>query len=136
LVGVLFLKIKQKEILKFLGNIFQNDIPELLLILKQKRGWRMSAYFIARVKVTDREQYKKYLKAVPAVIEKYNGKAIARSEKCISLEGPEETRRNIIIEFPSVEKAREFYNSQEYTEVKKLRANAADGEIIVVEGVK
>jgi len=96
----------------------------------------MSAYFIARVKVTDREQYKKYLKAVPVVIEKYNGKAIARSEECISLEGPEEMRRIIIIEFPSVECAQKFYNSPEYTEVKKLRANAAEGEITVVKGVE
>jgi uncharacterized protein (DUF1330 family) len=96
----------------------------------------MAAYFIARVKVTDHEQYKQYLKAVPAVIKKYGGEAVARSEECISLEVPEEIRRIILIEFPSVEKAREFYNSQEYTEVKKLRANAADGEIIVVEGVK
>jgi uncharacterized protein (DUF1330 family) len=52
------------------------------------------------------------------------------------LEGPDETRRIIIIEFPSVEYAQKFYNSPEYTEVKKLRASAAEGEITIVEGVE
>jgi uncharacterized protein (DUF1330 family) len=61
---------------------------------------------------------------------------IASLEECMGLECPEETRRIILIEFPSVERAREFYNSPEYTEVKKLRANAAEGEIIIVDGIK
>ena len=96
----------------------------------------MSAYFIARVKVTDREQYKKYLNAVPAVIKKFDGSVLSRTEEPLALEGPDENRRIILIEFPSVEKAREFYDSEDYRNVKKFREQAAEGEIIVVDGVK
>ncbi|MCX5855891.1 MAG: DUF1330 domain-containing protein, partial [Deltaproteobacteria bacterium] len=68
-------------------------------------------------------------------IEKYGGKAIARSTDPITLEGPEETRRIVILQFPTVEKAREFYQSPEYQEARKLREGAATGELIVVEGI-
>jgi len=96
----------------------------------------MGAYFIARVKISDHEKYKEYLKVTPAIIEKFGGKALARSEGSTTLEGPEESRRIIVIEFPSVEEAKRFYNSSEYRNAKKLREGAAVGEIIVVEGVK
>jgi uncharacterized protein (DUF1330 family) len=95
----------------------------------------MSAYFIARVNVSDREQYKQYIKVVPGIIAKYEGKVLVRTEESITLEGQEEHRRIVIIEFPAAEKAKEFYNSQEYRQAKELRRNAAVGEIIVVEGV-
>ena len=95
----------------------------------------MSALFIARINVLDPEQYQKYLDAVPAVIAKYNGKPVARTIKCDTLEGPEENRRIVILEFPSAERAKEFYNSEEYRKVKKLRENAAIGEVIVTETI-
>jgi uncharacterized protein (DUF1330 family) len=94
----------------------------------------MPAYVIARVDITDREQYQQYLKAAPPVIEQYGGKVIARSKDPITLEGPGENRRIIIIEFPSVAKAKEFYHSPEYQKAKKLREGAGTGELIVIEG--
>ncbi|MEA4840218.1 MAG: DUF1330 domain-containing protein [Bacteroidales bacterium] len=95
----------------------------------------MSAYFIARVKISDKEKYKQYIDAVPSVIDKFNGKAIVRTEQCLTLEGTEENRRIIIIEFPSLEKAKEFYYSEEYQKIKEIRKKAAIGEIIVVESL-
>lgn len=95
----------------------------------------MPAYFIARVNISDREQYQKYLAAVPGIIGKYNGRARVRTENPITLEGPEENRRIIMIEFDSVEDAKRFYYSDEYKSAKKLREHAAAGEIIVVEGI-
>jgi len=95
----------------------------------------MSAYFIARVKISDKEKYKQYIDAVPNVIDKFNGKAIVRTEQCLTLEGTEENRRIIIIEFPSLEKAKKFYHSEEYQKIKKIREKAAIGEIIVVESL-
>ena len=96
----------------------------------------MPAYLIARVDITDPEQYRHYLNATPSIIETYGGKAIARSTEPITLEGPEETRRIVILQFPTVEKAREFYHSPEYREARKLREGAATGELIVVEGIE
>jgi uncharacterized protein (DUF1330 family) len=95
----------------------------------------MPAYFIARVKINDSAQYEKYLQAVPDIIIKYNGKVKVRTESSITLEGPEENRRIIMIEFDSVESTKRFYYSDEYQNAKKLRENAAIGEIIVVDGI-
>lgn len=95
----------------------------------------MPAYLIARVDITDLEQYRQYLNATPSIIEKFGGKAIARTTEPITLEGLEETRRIVILQFPTVEKAGEFYHSPEYQNARKLREGAATGEIIVVEGI-
>lgn len=100
-----------------------------------KSGKNMTAYFIARVKISDRDQYQKYLDTVPGIIKKYNGKVKARTEEPVTLEGTEESRRIIIIEFDSIEAAERFYYSDEYKNARHLRENAADGEIIVVDGV-
>jgi uncharacterized protein (DUF1330 family) len=94
----------------------------------------MPAYVIARVDITDRQQYQHYLKATPPVIEQFGGRVIARTEAPLTLEGPDENRRIIIIEFPSVERAKEFYHSPEYRNAKKLREGAGTGELIVIEG--
>jgi uncharacterized protein (DUF1330 family) len=94
----------------------------------------MPAYVIARVDITDRQQYQYYLKAAPRVIEQYGGRVIARTKAPLTLEGPDENRRIIIIEFPSGERAKEFYHSPEYRNAKKLREGAGTGELIVIEG--
>jgi len=95
----------------------------------------MAAYLLARVKVTDWDRYKDYTKKTPGAIEKYGGKFIVRAGDMVTLEGPEETRRVVLIEFPSFEKAKEFYYSQEYQEAKKIREGAATGQFLVIDGV-
>jgi uncharacterized protein (DUF1330 family) len=95
----------------------------------------MAAYLVARVTVTDPERYGEYLKVSPTVIEKYGGKFIARGGEIVTLEGPEEARRVVLIEFPTLERAKEFYNSPDYQEARKLREGAGTGQLIVIEGV-
>jgi uncharacterized protein (DUF1330 family) len=95
----------------------------------------MPAYLIARVDITDWERYQHYLNATPSIIEKFGGRAIARSGEPITLEGPRETRRMVILEFPTVGKAREFYDSSDYQKARKLREGAATGELVVVDGI-
>ena len=95
----------------------------------------MTAFILARVEITDWDRYKEYVKDTPGVVEKYGGRFIARGGKVETLEGSEEKRRLVLIEFPSFEKAREFYYSQEYQEAKKLRAGAASGQFLVIDGV-
>jgi uncharacterized protein (DUF1330 family) len=50
------------------------------------------------------------------------------------LEGPAETRRVVLIEFPSFERAEAFYRSEEYERAKKLRSGAATATLVLVEG--
>ena len=94
----------------------------------------MPAYLIARVDVTDWNQYREYTKATPAAIERFGGKFIVRGGELVTLEGPPETRRVVIIEFPSLERAKAFYHSEEYTRVRKLREGAATGQFFAIDG--
>jgi len=81
----------------------------------------MPAYLIARVQVTDWERYREYTGATPAAIAKYGSRFIVRGGETINLEGPPETGRVVIIEFPSLDQAKAFYFSEEYSRAKKLR---------------
>jgi len=95
----------------------------------------MTAYIIAKINVTDMEQYKKYIEVTPGIINKFGGRFIARGGETIMLEGPEETNRVVLVEFPSMEKLKEFYYSDEYQAAKKLREGAATTSFIAVDGV-
>ena len=95
----------------------------------------MAAYLLARVEVTDWDRYKEYTKKTPGAVAKYGGKFIIRAGEMVTLEGPEEMRRLVLIEFPSFEKAKDFYYSQEYQEAKQLREGAATGQFLVIDGV-
>ena len=95
----------------------------------------MPAYMIARINVTDAEQYKNYIAATPAIIEKFGGKFIARGGETVTLEGEQETRRIAVVEFPALDNIREFYDSAEYKAAMKLREGAAELDILGVAGV-
>lgn len=94
----------------------------------------MPAYIIARVDVTDWERYREYTKATPAAIVKFGGKFIVRGGQIVTLEGPQETRRIVVIEFPSLEQAKAFYASEDYSIARKLREGAAIGQFLAIEG--
>ena len=95
----------------------------------------MAAYVIAEVEVTDPAGYEEYRRAVPATIEQYGGKYLARGGKVESLEGGWQPSRLVVLEFDSVERAREWWSSQEYSGPKSIRQNTANSKLIVVEGL-
>jgi uncharacterized protein (DUF1330 family) len=97
---------------------------------------KMPAYVIVRVEVTNWEEYKEYLKVGPGTLAQYGGKFIARNGEKATLEGPEETRRLVILEFPSLAEAKAWYNSKEYQDAKKLRAGASIGSLVAIDGVE
>ena len=94
----------------------------------------MPAYLIARVQVTDWDRYREYIKATPEAIERYGGKFIVRGGDVVTLEGEPENRRLVVIEFPTLERAKEFFHSPEYARAKALRTGAAIGQFIAVDG--
>ena len=94
----------------------------------------MPAYIIARVEVTDPSRYQEYTKLTPGAIARYGGKFIVRGGKYVTLEGEQETRRLVVIEFPDMESAQAFYNSPEYLVARNIRAGAAVGQFLAVEG--
>ena len=95
----------------------------------------MAGYLIARVDITDPEKYKDYMAVTPGLIAKYGGRFIVRGGEAVTLEGPQETGRIVVVEFDSLEQARAMYESEEYQAAIKLRAGAATAQFIVVAGV-
>ena len=93
------------------------------------------AYMLVQVDVTNAQQYGEYTKLSPGIIEKFGGRFIARGGRSVTLEGAPARGRVVIVEFPSFERAQEFYNSQEYQAAKKVRAGAATAQFVLVEGM-
>ena len=95
----------------------------------------MAAYLIARVEVTNPDAYESYKKLAAAAIEKYDGRYLARGGNMETLEGDQESRRVVIVWFPTLEQAKKFYASPEYQEAKAAREGAAKGQFVVVDGI-
>ena len=98
------------------------------------QGTGKKGYIIAQVDVTNPQQYAEYTKLTPGLIEKAGGRFVARGGRTATLEGPAAKGRIVIIEFPSFERAQEFYNSPDYVAARKLRADAATAQFVLVEG--
>ena len=77
----------------------------------------MKAYWVARSKIINKVNYKKYTDLVPDIIEKYNGKILARGGNFKVLEGTDQFHRFVIIEFPSLEDGK---NVGHQKNIKKL----------------
>ena len=95
----------------------------------------MSAYVIARIEVRDPEQYEEYKKLSPAAVAAFGGEFVARGGRVETLEGPEETRRMVVVRFDSAEQARAFYHSGQYQHAKSRREGAATAQFVLVEGL-
>jgi len=94
----------------------------------------MSAYIVIRIASDNPARLKDYQLATPPIIEKYHGKFIVRGGATETLEGPEETRRLVVLEFPDMAAAKAFYHSPEYSAAKALRQDIATAEFVAVEG--
>ena len=95
----------------------------------------MAAYVIADVEVTNPEAYEEYRPQVPATIEKYGGKYVVRGGTVETVEGIWSPQRLVVVEFPSMELARKWYDSPEYTEIRGIRFRNAKSNVIFVDGI-
>ena len=97
----------------------------------------MPAYWVARSRVIDAGEYKKYTDLVPDIVARYGGRLLARGGKFRIMEGPEKFHRFIVIEFPSFEQAVACFTSPEYENAAAFRrAGAGEVENVIVEGVE
>lgn len=92
-------------------------------------------YVIAQINVTDPEAYKDYVTAVNPVVAKYGGEYLVRGGKAEHHEGESIGERTVVIRFPSVQAARDWYNSDDYAPVRDLRQKASTSLQTIVEGV-
>jgi uncharacterized protein (DUF1330 family) len=95
----------------------------------------MPAYLIAEIDVTDPAGFEEYRQLVPTTIQQYGGRFLVRGGAVEALEGDWQPKRVVITEFPSLEQARRWYNSEEYREAKALRFKTATSKVMLVEGV-
>jgi len=96
----------------------------------------MPAYWVARSKINDPVQYKKYTDPLPPIFEKYGGRLLARGGRFQIMEGPEKFHRFVVIEFPTFEQGVACFQSDEYDRAAAFRrAGAGEVETIMVEAV-
>jgi uncharacterized protein (DUF1330 family) len=94
----------------------------------------MSAYVIVEIDITDPVGYEEYKKQASATVHKYGGKYIVRGGKAEVLEGGWNPKRIVILQFESMDRAKDWLNCGEYREPRKLRHKTAKTNMIVVEG--
>ena len=95
----------------------------------------MAAYWIARAKINDPVEYKKYTDLVPAIIAQHGGKVLARGGRYRIMEGPQTFHRFVVIEFPTMEAAIACCESAAYREAATWRRGGAGiVENVIVEG--
>lgn len=94
----------------------------------------MPAYVIVEIEIQDPVEYEEYKKLTPAAIAAYDGRFVVRGAQSESLEGDWNPHRIVVLEFPSVERAKEWWHSPEYTKAKTIRQRAAKTKMLVVEG--
>lgn len=93
----------------------------------------MAAYVIGEIDVTDPATYDDYRKQVLATVQKHGGRFLVRGGRAEALEGAA-PKRVVMLEFPSYQRALEWYRSAEYAPLIKLRMQASQGRLLLVEG--
>ena len=91
-------------------------------------------YVLFRSVFPDPTLLRPYGRAVLPLVAKYDGRFIVTADRPVAVEGDPDLRRVVIIEFPSLARAEEFYRSAEYAEVRKLREGIGQVEAILFEG--
>ncbi|MEN3385551.1 MAG: hypothetical protein V7608_5595 [Hyphomicrobiales bacterium] len=95
----------------------------------------MPAYWVARSRITDPVEYKKYTDLVPGIIAKFGGKVLARGGRFQIMEGPDKFHRFVVIEFPTFEQGVACFTSEEYDSAAAFRrSGAGEVETIMVDG--
>ena len=93
------------------------------------------AYILVEMKITDPEQYKKYMAEAPAAVAAFGGEYLVRGGRIDVFEGNWKPERLAVLRFPSMEKARAFYDSEHYRGVRAKRIGATEFfDMVCVEG--
>ncbi len=94
----------------------------------------MAAYIIADIDVTDPAGFEEYRQKVSPMIAKWGGKYLVRGGPMETVEGDWAPKRLVVLEFESLERAKEFYSSEEYRLVMEIRHKTAVSNLVIVEG--
>ena len=95
----------------------------------------MVAYVIAEIEVNNREEYDSYRAGVPETVERYGGKYLVRGGAIETVEGNWAPPRVVVIQFDDMERAKEWYYSEHYKDLKAIRHKAATSKMVFVDGL-
>jgi uncharacterized protein (DUF1330 family) len=95
----------------------------------------MPAYIIVDIKITDPKEYEEYKKLTPASLAAFDGKFIVRGGATETLEGDWNPERIVILQFPTLKRAKEWWSSDLYGHAKAIRQRASKTRMIAVEGI-
>ena len=96
----------------------------------------MPAYVISDLEIRDAAAFECYRTLAAASIAQHGGRYLVRGGAAEAAEGGPPPKTLIIVEFPSMEAARAFYNSAEYQQAKAIRAPASQAQFVIVQGVE
>jgi len=95
----------------------------------------MPAYVIVEIDIVDPAGYEEYKKLAGATVEKYGGKYVVRGGRTEVLEGHWKPKRIVVLQFESAQRAKDWLNSEQYREPRKMGHRTARTNMILVEGV-
>ncbi len=96
----------------------------------------MAAYVIGYVTVTDPSWIEDYIPKVQAMVESHGGRYLARAPELEQLEGPGDPPSvAVILEFPSMAAAKQWYDSAEYLPQRQARQAGSTGTLLLMEGL-
>jgi uncharacterized protein (DUF1330 family) len=95
----------------------------------------MPAYVIVNITVHDPVRYEEYKRLATPTVSAYGGRYVARGGPVDVREGGWSPARLVLLEFPTVERARAWWDSPEYAAAKALRQSCADTQLVIAEGL-
>jgi len=94
----------------------------------------MPAYYIAQIQIHDWDEYRQYLAGTDGPLAQFEAEVLVVDDQPALLEGEWDYTRTVVIRFPDVETARNWYNSPQYREIVRRRHNAARTNAVIVQG--
>ena len=94
----------------------------------------MAGYLILNIEVKDPAKFEEYRRKAAPLIEKFGGRYLIRGGDVRRLEGNPSVNRLVVLEFPTIEAAQRFYESDEYQPILKLRLDSTRSDAVLVEG--
>ena len=96
----------------------------------------MAAYAIGRLQMRDPSWMAEYVPKTAALVEKHGGKYLVRGGTMERFEGEGELPSAVVVlEFPSMEQAKAWYNDPDYAPMIKLRQGGSDLDFVLVDGL-
>lgn len=94
----------------------------------------MAAYVVVQIDVQDPATYEEYKTLASQAVAAYGGRYVVRGGRSEILEGSWQPSRLVVLEFPTMDRARAWWSSAEYAPARAIRQRCAHTEMLVIEG--